>query len=82
MTELKNNLKTNVANTVSTTKRVIGNAEEFVLASSLVIVSIYNAYDLAIRLVDDIEFYVRAFASVVIGIKGAWAVIQFFNKKK
>ncbi len=78
MSKLTDNVKT----TVTTTKNVVMNAEEFVLAASLVIVSVYNAYDLSIRPVGNIEFYVRAIASVVIGLKGATAVIKFFDKNK
>lgn len=75
-------MKDMISNSVESTKTVAKNVEEFALAASLVIVSAYNAYDLNIRPVGNIEFYVRAGASVVIGLKGAYAIISFFNKQK
>ena len=65
----------------TTTRRIVDNAEHFVLAIALIICAGYNWYDLTIREVNDVEFYVRLTASVVIALKGGLEVIRFFNKE-
>jgi cytochrome c biogenesis protein CcdA len=82
MDKLTNKVTSKVTNTYTATRRVIENAEHFVLAVSLVIVAFYNWYDLTIRSVGEVEQYVRLFASVVIALKGAVEIIRFFNKEK
>ena len=75
-------IKKQVNDTYKTGKRIIENAEELILATSLVIVAAYNWYDLTIRAVGNVEYSVRLAASVIIALKGAIAVVQFFNKPK
>lgn len=75
-------MKYKITEGVTTTKRVIDNAEHFVLAMALVICASYNYYDLTIRPVGNVEYYVRLVGAVVIVLKGAWETLQFFNKQK
>jgi hypothetical protein len=64
---------------VESTKKVIHGLENLILSASLVIVSFYNIYDLLNRPVDNFEYYVRAFASLVIALVGAGAIIKVFK---
>lgn len=71
-----------VDKTYSSIKRVIENAEHFVIATALVIVASYNYYDLTIRPVGEVEYYIRLAASITIFLKGSIEVIRFFDKQK
>ncbi|MCA9333681.1 hypothetical protein KC963_01410 [Candidatus Saccharibacteria bacterium] len=62
----------------TTTKRVVGNAEHFVLAVALLICATYNY--LTLPGVSP-EYYIRLTASVIIALKGTYEVIRFFNKE-
>lgn len=79
---MKDKMKFKVHETYSTGKRIIENAEHFILATALVICATYNYYDLTIRPVGDVEYYVRLVASVVIFLKGTIELIRFFDKQK
>lgn len=79
---MKEKMKYKVNETFTTGKRIIENAEHFVLATALVICAAYNYYDLTIRTVGNVEYSVRVAAAVVIGLKGAWEVMSFFSKYK
>lgn len=57
-----------------TVEQIFKGAENLVLAASIIIVSFYNLYDLLNRPVDSFEYYVRATASVVVALVGAWSI--------
>lgn len=78
----KSKVKKTTNDTFATAKRVVENAEHLVLALSLVITAGYNYYDLTIRPVGDVEYYIRLVASIVIVLKGAYETFTFFNKEK
>lgn len=72
-------VKAKVSTTLKDTKQVVKGAEDLVLATALVITSGYNAYDLTIREVGQVESYVRAAASAIIATVGAYAVVKVFK---
>lgn len=72
-------LKQDVLTAIDTTKKVVAGAKDLFLSTCLVVVSAYNAYDLTIRPVDQVEYYVRAVASGTILLLGAWAVVKVFK---
>ena len=74
-----NKIKETGRQTVTTTRQVYDGAYEIVLATALVIVSTYNAYDLLIRNVGNFEFYTRAASSGLIGLAAAIALIRVFK---
>jgi len=61
---------------------IFDNAEELVLSVSLLVCAFYNYYDLSIRGVGNVEYYVRLTASVVIAVWGANLLVQHFKRKK
>ena len=76
----KGQMKYKFNETISTTKDIFKGLEDLVLSASLLIATFYNGYDLLNRPVGDFEYYVRATASVIIGLTGAWAIIKVFKR--
>lgn len=74
-------IKKQVSDTYKTTKTVINNAEEFVIAVSLLISTFYNYYDLSIRPVGQVEYTVRLGAVVITSFVGFYLLVKHFNKK-
>lgn len=79
---MKDKAKKSAVEAKNTVTRVVGNAEHLVLAVALVVCAGYNYYDLTIREVGNVEYYARLVASVVIALKGAIEIFNFFNKEK
>jgi hypothetical protein len=77
---MKYSIKDKTKEVVTTTKRVITNSERFVQGTALLVTSGYNYYDLTIRPVAEVEFYIRAAATVVIALRGAYELIRFLDK--
>jgi hypothetical protein len=61
---------------------IFENMEELVLSVALLVCAFYNYYDLSIRGVGNVEYYVRLTASVVIAVWGANLLVQHFKRKK
>jgi hypothetical protein len=66
---------------VEATKAIATGVEEFIIGAAIVITAGYNFYDLTIRPVDNVEYYVRLFSSVVVALSGAWLLARHFNKR-
>lgn len=73
--------KKQVKETYKATKTVVTNAEEFVIAVSLLISTFYNYYDLSIRPVGKVEYTVRLAAVVITSFVGFYLLVRHFNKQ-
>jgi hypothetical protein len=76
-----NKAKETVKNTVSTTARVVKNAEHFVQAVSLLVLAGF-AYTQLKTVQSDVVYYTVLAALIVVGLRGAVEFISFLNKDK
>jgi hypothetical protein len=74
-------VKKQVNDTYKATKTVVTNAEELVIALSLLVSTFYNYYDLSIREVGKVEYTVRLAAVVITSFVGFYLLVRHFNKQ-
>ena len=79
---MKDRLKKQSKQVIQEGRDIFENAEELILSVSLLVCAFYNYYDLSIRGVGNVEYYVRLTASVVIAVWGANLLVQHFKRKK
>lgn len=79
---MKDKVNKQVKQAVQEGRNIFENAEELILSVSLLVCAFYNYYDLSIRGVGNVEYYVRLTASVVIAVWGANLLVQHFKRKK
>lgn len=75
-------IKKQAADTFKTTKVVISNMEELAIATSLLISTAYNYYDLSIRAVGSVEYSVRLASVVIAGLASFYLLVKHFNKER
>ncbi len=74
-------IKDKATTTVSSTKRVVTNAEQFVQAAALLTVAGFSYWALTQIHVPRVLYWVVLSAVVIIGLRGAVEVIKFLDKK-
>jgi hypothetical protein len=75
-----NNVKRKVTETVSTTARIVKNAEHFVQAVSLLVLAGF-AYTQLKTVQSDVVYYTVLAALIVVGLRGAVEFISFLKKE-
>lgn len=73
-------VKDTIVKEINDIKQILVGAKELVLAVSLVICAGYNWYDLTIRPVGKVEFYIRTAASLIIALIGANEALKVFKR--
>ena len=76
-----NKVKAKVGETVSTTARVVKNAEQLVQSIALLVVAVF-AYTEAKTISNDIWYYIVMFALIVVGVRATYEFLRFLNKSE
>lgn len=76
-----NKAKETVKNTVSTTARVVKNAEQLIQSIALLVVAVF-AYTEAKTITNDIWYYIVMFALIVVGVRATYEFLKFLNKSE
>ncbi len=74
-------VKEKISEGSSFVKDVAQGIEDFVISTALLITAFYNYQTLSGHEAP-FEYWSRLVASVVIGLYGSWALVQFFKRKK
>lgn len=75
-------VKKQVQVVTKTTRTVVSNAEELVIALALLVSVAYNYYDLSIRPVGSVEYSVRLASVVIAGLASFYLLVKHFNKER
>ena len=74
-----NKVKAKATETVQTTGRVVKNAEQLVVAISLLIVTI-NAYQYTETITNQVWYYTSLLGVIVVGLMAFWQLVKYLNK--
>lgn len=74
-------VKAKVSETVSTTSRVVKNAEHFVQSVALLVLAAFTYTELK-TVTNDALYYTVLASLIVVGLRGAVEFISFLNKEK
>jgi hypothetical protein len=81
MGDITMKVKETVNQTVDTTKRVASNSEQFVQAVALLVTASFSYWALSRVEVGDVAKWVVTGSLVVIGLRGAYELFRFLDKK-
>lgn len=73
-------VKKTVSETVSTTARVVKNAEHFVQAVALLVLAGF-AYIQVKEVTNDVLYFAVLASLIIVGLRGTYEVIRFLNKE-